>query len=1195
MSTRRIIPLLLVMLQLATPAFSQSIQVPAGGVVANSSAAQRPGFATTLTLLFDRVFGSTVGGVVARGLTTWGAYSQVVSPEMFGGLCGGLNNATQGIKDARDYLASHGGGTLKLNSCGYSTTDEITWPSGVDIEGSEAVNGFGSSIIFAPVTVGKCALNVNAGAGIVSSSKFRNFSILSFDTTLYKKGICISDGSNLALRDLYIYGFSGGTSASITNAVASPSGEIRLTVASASLIFANGWAAAVSGLVLANSVDPDASNKANSGWPLAVVSSNQVDLKGSTFTDSYVSGGTIAASSTAMQILGRELLAVDGVYATGDLGLQIGANPNRSVNALDVSNFSNNTFGSTGTNCIVMVNDGSVLSNVNWGGFQSWIGGKDGFCFNDKSAPGISQQVSFSNVRPEQPSVTGGYDYRFNQSQSIYGLKIDKPMLTDSRSGIFGRNLQNIQIDNAQFLTTGKCVDFNSSVVSLQINGSSWLAGSTASLSGLFQQFASGKTSGCLPSFGKWSNNSVANQTGDLQVFNNVFAASSLQVGTQFNANGILYLNGITSGQAQLQAQSAQGTPILLIPTVSGTLVSSVSSPLSLNSGTGIVSCTTCATSSGGGAITGVAPIAVSAGGAVSLNNTAVTPNPYGSATASPTFTVDAQGRLTTAANVTITPAVGSITGLGTGVATALGINIGSAGAFTTFNGAHGTPSSITLTNGTGLPISTGLTGAGTGVLTALGVNVGTAGSFVVNGGALGTPSSGVGTNFTGTAAGLTAGSVTTNANLTGAVTSVGNATSLGSFTSANLLGALTDETGSGAAVFGTSPILSTVDARGTWTTGTSWTLPAHTLGGTISGGGNQINNVVIGTSTPLAGSFTTLTASTSVSSPVHSASGALTFQSNGSTQAGAIDTSQQWVIGPATTALTGTRLLVTNNTGTAPNPGFAPTMEIVGADAAQGTMALFTFQTGAGQAAINYYKARGTSATPTAVSSGDRLGANFAFGYATSGGAGYVTTAGAGFIMTATDNFTSTVAGTRLDLYATATGAGTQTVVASAAAGFSIGTTTDPGVGSLQVNAQIFMPNITTSSAAQTGTVCWTTGTGKFTVDTTVGCLTSIMGAKNITERLNPAKALDIVARLDPFAFRYKPGYGDGGRYEQFGFGAEEVALADERLVGRDPEGILSGVRYQEMTAVLAGAIQKLKADNDNFESRLLKMENRK
>jgi hypothetical protein len=46
---------------------------------------------------------------------------------------------------------------------------------------------------------------------------------------------------------------------------------------------------------------------------------------------------------------------------------------------------------------------------------------------------------------------------------------------------------------------------------------------------------------------------------------------------------------------------------------------------------------------------------------------------------------------------------------------------------------------------------------------------------------ALGTPTALIGTNITGTAAGLTAGNVTTNANLTGDVTSVGNATSIAS------------------------------------------------------------------------------------------------------------------------------------------------------------------------------------------------------------------------------------------------------------------------------------------------------------------------------------------------------------------------------------------------------------------------------
>lgn len=103
----------------------------------------------------------------------------------------------------------------------------------------------------------------------------------------------------------------------------------------------------------------------------------------------------------------------------------------------------------------------------------------------------------------------------------------------------------------------------------------------------------------------------------------------------------------------------------------------------------------TCRTVSGDGAI--------SAAGVLTLSTVNANVGSFGSATSCAAFTVNAKGLTTAASQTTCTPAVGSITGLGTGVGAALAINVGSAGAPVVNGGALGTPSSGVGTNLTAL------------------------------------------------------------------------------------------------------------------------------------------------------------------------------------------------------------------------------------------------------------------------------------------------------------------------------------------------------------------------------------------------------------------------------------------------------------------------------------------------------------
>lgn len=145
-------------------------------------------------------------------------------------------------------------------------------------------------------------------------------------------------------------------------------------------------------------------------------------------------------------------------------------------------------------------------------------------------------------------------------------------------------------------------------------------------------------------------------------------------------------------------------------------------------------------------------------------------------------------------------------------------------------------------------------------------------------------------------------------------------------------------------------------------------------------------------------------------------------------------------------------------------------------------------------------------------------------------------------------------------------------------------GTTASSLGGALNVAGAFTVPGLATSSAATTGTMCWTTGTGNVNVDTTTTCLLS---TKKIKQRIRPIEVgIEEVMKLTPISYELKPKNNPMKLGRMIGFISEDVEKIDDRLISRDENGEPLGVRYMQLTALLTKAIQQQQAKIDKLES---------
>lgn len=175
---------------------------------------------------------------------------------------------------------------------------------------------------------------------------------------------------------------------------------------------------------------------------------------------------------------------------------------------------------------------------------------------------------------------------------------------------------------------------------------------------------------------------------------------------------------------------------------------------------------------------------------------------------------------------------------------------------------------------------------------------------------------------------------------------------------------------------------------------------------------------------------------------------------------------------------------------------------------------------------------------------------------------------------------------------FATSTAASTISIIPGGVSGLlGIGTSTP--WRALDVNGTVGFKNLTTSSGLQSGVLCLSANNE--VINDSVACLAS---SKRFKQDIAPlSDSLSEVLKLTPVSFKYTDAFNgnlkDNPNYNgpQIGFIAEDVQKVDPRLIVLDESknvapGTPYSVRYEQMTALLAGAIQEQEKKIDALKS---------